>query len=726
MVRHWRVLFGSLALLGVAGGCGSPPPLGSATAKTTPQPPQASPGGAQGTETPAAPPPAACPDGVGLQGSIDVSPGAPAYFYEDRPSLLPVGAGAAYVYLDHETYKAHIARLSAEGAPRSVRLIQFPTGDERSHVVGAARGGNVAVASAVYHAQREADIELLMLDDQDRTKFSVRVDPSPLLDGAPALAWGDDEIAVAWLRGPYPSHNTVEIALVDPTSGKVRSKRSLPAGGSPGVPAIAWDGEAYWVAYQTSVMQPGIVLARIGKTGILDAPRPIAPGANPFILPTPQGIAIAYDDSEGGRAIWLTILVRSGAASLPPTRVATHPDPVGAPRKPILAWDGARFGIAYEVHFHASVFSAREPEANVIVVDPKGTASPPARLHPDGDAGEMPAVLWTGKQWLTVFNRNRLQENKTPTVVAARLACLAGPPAPVPAATGPCDPSSRPAPDALLTDPRRTMLAALPQSDGGWAAVSIPLEKGDPLFVRTDPDGKTVASAPIKSPAQARKPTLARLPGQFAVAWETGDAIVITLLTERGETRATARFKRDPKSFGGPALAWTPAGLVAAWPDNAAVTTALLSGDGRVLRPPSKVLTPPFPPGTCALGHGPHGLLLAFTTGTEMSETSVVRVARLSDRGDAPAPLGLASAPRAFLREPAIVATPSGFVITATGPFSREVIAIELGPKGEVIKPEQKLLSSYGFAAAGASAGSSGVRAFGLDGKNVLERLLCP
>jgi len=77
-------------------------------------------------------------------------------------------------------------------------------------------------------------------------------------------------------------------------------------------------------------------------------------------------------------------------------------------------------------------------------------------------------------------------------------------------------------------------------------------------------------------------------------------------------------------------------------------------------------------------------------------------------------------------RDPAILGTPAGFIITATGPFAREVIAIELGPKGEVVKPERKLLSSYGFVATGASEGSSGVRIFGFDGKTLTERPLCP
>ncbi|HZF48272.1 MAG TPA: hypothetical protein VE093_06465 [Polyangiaceae bacterium] len=724
------VLLGPL-LTGVGAGCGSPPPASVTTAKTPkPPPPRASSSGgdqSSNAQAFAATPPEACPSGLGVEGSIDVTPGAPAYFYEDRPALVPTSAGAAYVYLDHESYKAFVARLSAEGATRSVRPIKFPTADERSHVVAASRGDAVAVAAAVYHAQKEADIELLLLDDQDRARFSVRVDPSPLFDGTPALAWGKDEIAVAWLRGPYPSHTSVEIAHVDPTSGKVRSKQSFASSGKPGVPAIAWDGEAYWVAYQADTMKPGIVVARVNAKGVIIAPRPVAKGSNPFILPTPQGIALAYDDADGGRGIWLTMLDPTGATSLPPTRVATHPDPIGAPRKPVLAWDGARLAVAYEVHFHASVFSAREPEADLIVVDTKGAASPPVRLHANGDAGEMPAVLWTGKHWLTVFNRNRLQEGKTPTVVAARLACLSGPPAPAPAATGPCEPQSRPAPEALLADARRATLDALPLSDGGWAAISIPTEdKQNPRFARGDRDGKTIASAEIRSTTPARSPALARLSNQFAVAWEADDAIVVTLLGENGETRAQTRLPRSPKSSGAPALATTPAGLVVAWSDGAAISTALLSGDGRILRPASKILTPPFQPGACALGHGPHGLLLAFTTGTEISETSVVRAARLSDRGDAPGAIALASGPHAFLRNPAILGTPAGFIITATGPFAREVIAIELGPKGEVVKPERKLLSSYGFVATGASEGSSGVRIFGFDGKTLTERPLCP
>ncbi len=708
-------------------GCGTPGvvPLERNPAETPPPPaerPHATQNETQ-NEMEAEPPPSSCAYGLEKSASLDVARGAVAYFYEDRPSLGMLDTGAAYVYLDHDRYEAFVARLDVSGAAKSVNKISFPDKKERSHVVAAFRGSEFAVASVVYHAPQEADIELARLDGRDHTVWSARIDPSPLLDGTPALAWGKDEIAVAWTRGRYPRHDSVRVALVDPKTGKVKRTFELSAGENPGVPSIAWDGEAYWVGWHSSDSRGNIEIRRIGEQGLTGVGATFRGGTNPFLLPTPAGLAVAWDQD---RAIWLALLDNAGNPKLAPRRVATHPDPIASPRKPVLAWDGARFAVAYEAHFHASVIVAREPEAAITVVDTNGAVAPTLPLHGDDSSGEMPAVVWTGKEWLAVFNRDRLQEGKTPQVVATRLVCRTAPAPETLIPPGPCDARTRPAPEALRFAPRAGAAAALPISDGGWAALSLPNETPEPVFVRVDRDGKTTARVVFPTNARVRDPALARIPGGFAVAWVDENGFVeVGRLDEAGALKKSARLPGDSRTHA-PGLAWTKKGLVVAYTRGGAVVTALLDDAARIVSAPAAAVKPPFPPGDCALGHGPEGLLVAFTTGTEMSETSVIRVARLDDAGQSLGPESLASSPHALLRDPVVVGTKGGFLIAATGPFAREVITIELGPKGEVRRPEQKLLSSYGYGAIGAAVTGKDVQVFGIDGAIIAERTVCP
>lgn len=669
-------------------------------------------------------PPSSCANGLGLLGSFDVQRGAPAFFYEDRPSLAMTGAGAAYVYLDHDGDQTFVARLDASGAPQSVRKIDFPDKHERSHVVAAVHGRAVVVALAVYHAEQEADIELTLLDDDDQKVWTTRVDPSPDLDGTPAIAWGTDEIAVAWTRGPYPTADRVLLAFVDPRTGKVKRTHTLASGGPPGVPSIVWDGEAFWIAWQKDVYGGGgIQVVRAAANGTVAEVASIAGGENPFLLPTPEGMAVAYD--EGG-AIWFTVLAASGATKLSPRSILVHPDPIATPRKPILAFDGKRFAVAYEVLFHASVMIAREPEARIAVVEPNGMASPSIRLHPEKSAGEMPAVAWTGKDWLVVYNRDRLQRDKTPQVVAARVACLTAPPREAATPQGPCDVRSKPAPAPLQIDRRKTMMAVVSLDDGGHASLQIPLRSRVPVFVRVDRHGKTIARVPLRVTNDPRHPVLVRRPAGFVAAW-TDDigTVEVVMLDESGKRSKRARLPGESMQTSTPGLAWTPRGVVVAYGSRGGVVTALLDEKANILSPPAPAAQPPFPAGDCSLGRGPHGLLLAFSTGTDRTESNVIRVMRLDDGGKSLGPVTLVTEPYTFLREPAVIGTNDGFLLAATGPFSREVVAIELGPTAEVVKPERELLTSYGYVTFGAFLSGTEARVFGFEATNLQERTVC-
>ncbi|MDI1443330.1 hypothetical protein [Polyangium sp. 6x1] len=703
-------------------GCSAPSavPTKSETAPA-PMTPEQGQGPTQSPLVAEGPPPSSCAHGLEKLSSVDIVGGAPAYFYADRPSLGRIDGGAAYVYFDHDSQKGFIARLEATGAAKSVHEIVFPDKHERSHVVGAYQGSDVVVASVVYHAQQEADIELMRLDAQDRPVWSARIDPSPQLDGTPAIAWGNDEIAVAWTRGPYPMHHSVHVALVDARTGKVFRTFELATGEDPGTPSIVWDGEAYWVGWHSRETHGTIEIRRLTKEGVTGLGATIQGGLNPFLLPTPAGLAVAWDQDH---KIWFAILDAAGNPKLAPRFVATHPDPMATPRKPILAWDGARFAVAYEALFHGSVVVARDPEALITVVDPNGIAATPLPLHDETSSGEMPAVLWTGKEWLVVYNRDRLQKGKKPQVVATRLACRQAAAPSEAAPQGPCDARTRPAPQALRFRSRAGTASILRLDDGGFAALLF--EQDEAIFARVDRAGKTTTHAVLPAAAGRREPTLARMPDGFAAAWiDANGDVEVGRIDEAGAIRKTTRLPGDPMTSQ-PGLAWTSKGLVVAYGRGDAVVTALLDGAARIVSQPAAAVRFPFKPGDCALGHGPKGLLVACATGTDRTETSVIRVSRLDDAGKAIGAPSLASGPSALLRNPFVVGTADGFLIAATGPFAREVVTIELGPNGEVQKPERKLLSSYGYVAIGAAVTGKDIAVFGLDGETLAERTVCP
>lgn len=710
-----------LALLG----CGAPPSSGKKSEVVNePKTPLAvaAPVPADKPPPEAAGPTSSCPFGLEALARIDVTPGAPAYFYEDRTSFARTnGDELAYVYLDHESNEVRVARLGADGAKKSVRTVRFKDKHERAHVVGAPHGKSITVAATVYHAPKEADIELTKLDAEDHVVWSKRIDPSPLFDDAPAVAWTDEGIALAWTRGTYPSANRVMFALVDPETGNIRDKREIANSVTPGSPVVVGDGGSFWVAYQSNTLRGGIQVVKVPRSGDPEM-FGLDRGANPSILPTPAGLALAFDDQ---RAIWFSLLDGSGKPKVPPTAVLQHPDPIATPRKPVLAWDGARFGIAYEVHFSASVMIAHAPEARFAVVDPNGVASPSVRLHAEEEAGEMPAALFTGKEWLAVFNRNRLQPGKTAQVTSTRLVCSAAEKPEM--AAGPCDAHEADAPEALRWKPSEVMAAAVRKEDGGIAAVAIERATEKPKFVQLGKTGQPIgAPLDLAVNPKPRYPVMARRPGQTAVGMITSSGDVdVMLFNDSGSQNAFSRMFGDKTTYT-PGLAYTPKGLVVAYGRGGNVVTEVIAKDYTRPRQPEVVAKPAFVPGDCALGYGPRGLLLAFSTGTNTSETNVIHVLRLDDDG---LPLGdetIATDPHGFLRSPAVLGTPNGFLLLGTGPFSREVVGIEVGPNGEVKSPERKLLSSYGYATFGAYLQGNDAHVFGLDGKKLQDRLVCP
>jgi len=667
-----------------------------------------------------------CGDGLAVTGEADVAQGAPMYFYEDRPALGMSESGPVYVYYDHDSPGIFVARLDASGGKKSVRPVALPDKDERTHIAAAFREKNTAIAAAVYHGPKDADIELTMLDEHDKSLYTVPIDPSPDLDGMPAIAWGRDEIAIAWARGTYPSHDRMRIAFVDPKTGKIKQSYDFADNMAPGAPSMAWDNERYWVAWQRDVMRPGLAFSMISpKTAPgLAGTAGVGGGMNPSLLFTPLGMAMAFD---ADRSIYFGIFNQLGIPTLGPKRILDHPDPMGGPRKPMLAFDGKNFAVTYEVTFHASVMQAHETEVDAAIVDPAGKASPALRLHPPSSAGEMPAILWTGKEWLVVYNRDRLVQGKTAEVVATKVACLDAPKAETAAAPGPCEATTKKAPPDLAVDPRKRMVAALPLADGGFASVQIAIDTREVMFVRIDRDGKTTARVPLASKDDPREPVIARLRAGFALAWVDHDGHpTVVLVDEKGEKPKQVVFAGDPLYTGRVGLAATDKGLVIAYGSGGSVMTALVDESGRTLRAPSAALSARFPAGDCALGKGPQGLFLVYQTNTERSETSVLWGVRLDDSGNVIGQPALVTSPHGFVQEPSVMGTPNGFLVTATGPFSREVLVIELGPKGEVQRPEREWLSSYGFGAFGARLDAHDVRVFGFAGAALQERKVCP
>jgi hypothetical protein len=270
------------------------------------------------------------------------------------------------------------------------------------------------------------------------------------------------------------------------------------------------------------------------------------------------------------------------------------------------------------------------------------------------------------------------------------------------------------------------MAAAVRKEDGGFAAVAIDRSTTKPTFVDLTKAGQVKLKLDLAVNPNPRNPVMARKPKQTAIGMITGSGDVdVMFFNDSGSQNAFSRMFGD-KTTQSPGLAYTPKGLVVAYARGGNVVTDVIGPDNKRPRQPEVVAKPSFVAGDVALGYGPRGLLLAFSTGTQTSETNVIHVQRLDDAG---LPLGeesIVTDPRGFLRSPAVLGTPNGFLLLATGPFSREVVGIELGPKGEGKGPARNLLSSYGYAAFGAYLQGSDAHVFGLDGKALQDRWVCP
>jgi hypothetical protein len=590
----------------------------------------------------------------------------------------------------------------------------------------------VALASYLHVADKDADIELALVDGSDRLVWRTVVDPDPMFDEDPVVAWGHDQIAVAWLRGAYPSASTVRVALVDPWSGRTSVVRELPFKGRPGTPSLVWNGTRYAVAWydQPSAGPDRLLFAQVTPAGEITGPHEVAPaGSDPDLCVTPDGFGLAY--AEGDRVhqgkIQVLRLDRDGTPRDERWTLGAHPDPFADPRRPRITWTGERLAVAWEVYFSGGMFTLGEPQAYAAVLGPAGKSTPAVLLENDG-ASDLPALVQTGSDLLAVYARNEIVPGRTPDVVSVRLSCLASPPVvPPPPPPGPCDVHRSPATGPLAPG-AKVRLTMIPRPEGGYAVLRVDHEPDPPQasFSLVDRDLRALGE-PTPMPAELWLGSLSPRPGGWAVAFGTGSGDVETLLLDgTGKVaagpvtldRATMRMRLGVTA--------TARGLVVAWGSLKGIRTALLDGKGRVIRA-AAALGQGLEGGDCALAPLPGGqLALVFAATGAHSETSALRFVRLTAEGLAAGAPVVVSSPTGFVSDQVVEATPSGgLLVGASGLFSREIALLELDDRGKVVAPQRTVLQSYRFAGYGIDAGAKPARVFAVDSEGMQERRIC-
>lgn len=362
---------------------------------------------------------ALCSDGLRVLGTSAAVPGRE---YVRCPTIEPVaGGGATYACQQYASGRVTIGHLDATGHSRSSVPVELAGGFERSHLSAAVSSGRVALGTTVWRAEQNTDIELTLVDVDGRVAWTTWLDPTPMVaEVESAVAWYEDTIAVAWTRGHYPAPSGVRFATVDARDGHVRTVVDFSFQGWPQNPVVVRDGDGFALAWEDIATGPldeespmGVVFARASRDGSVTTPRLIARyGANPSLAPTPSGIGAVW---RAKNVIVFAMLDHDGTVRLPIDTVATPLDPSAFSYGPRIAFDGARFGVAWSVeHAHA-------PEAYAAFIEPRGRITGPVRLE-EGASPLVQAVAWSGADLLTLVGRDRRSPPLVaPSVVSARI-----------------------------------------------------------------------------------------------------------------------------------------------------------------------------------------------------------------------------------------------------------------------------------------------------------------
>jgi hypothetical protein len=595
--------------------------------------------------------------------------------------------------------RSSMAVLGADGLPGEARdLGELLAGtQELSDLAVAESESEVAVAAAVWRTSQDADIALAVLGRNGHFGPVVPIDPSPMLDGDPAIAAGPDgRFALVWTRGTYPTPTDIEFTLVD--HGHVGARSTLVRDAEPEGLTIARTDAGYVVAYTPSSAgdrdKQGVYLLMLDPGGQIVGRHRLLEGRAiwPVAASDGHGAAIAFRWDP--RRIGFARVGADGNVLLGPVAVESSEDPAGDFRPISLRYHQGLYWIGATARFTASVIVAAPSQVHVVAVSPDGKATAPLVLPVGERGGDGPALVPAGPQLWGVYARE--QTSGQSRLALAAIGCRPNPPAPAaPAPSGPCDPrltDLATSPPSRFGPVRRPFVIDRVDDDLAVASYERAPDNGERwVLVRMSRQGETRWTTPIvASPAQMR---MAVTPGEIALAYATDAELTFATFdaaTGKARARRTLHTAPDPTIMT-PCLARSGHGYLVAYSIGDGSRVASLGRDGS-------------PHGTQSLGQGwtscglvaqGQGHLLAFTHPGLMSETNFLYLLGLDRQGKA---LGAPSLfEQGFANQPLLSPASDRTVLVWTDALWRELFSVDLDRAGHPLGASRKLVDSYGL-----------------------------
>lgn len=359
-------------------------------------------------------------------------------------------------------------------------------------------------------------------------------------------------------------------------------------------------------------------------------------------------------------------------------------------------------------------------------MDTSGHAGPTLLLDERPRLGSDVTILSSDEDLVALYARAPIDAHSGASVVAVPLTCAEH--APLIAPPGPCDVRRTPLTASLAREPE-IEVAAVARVEGGYAVLRTSRETADESFTLLDREWQPVATAiHMPFPKDGYYASLAQRRDGWMVAWTlNGPGVYVRMLDRGGKPRGDPVRVDSMQAYGKVGLLATGAGVVVAWSTDAGIRTALLDGDGKIVRRAS------------TLGHGAIGgdielatlnagvaLLMDAPTGNG-TEDLVLSMMRIDARGLARGDVIPLSSAGGYLGVPRATPNPrtGGLVIAAFASAARGVDVLELDWNGQVMSSWSRVVDGRGFLEHGVQFIDGTASVFAIDGSGIQERRLC-
>lgn len=594
-------------------------------------------------------------------------------------------------------------------APAPEVAAAFPGFREVSDLTRLRRADGLEVVAATVWAGREdADIAFVSRRGEGPYGPVTRIDASPLLDGAPRLAWtGEgDRFAILWARGRYPFLGDLHLAIAEP-AGRVVASRLVARAARPEGHALVRAGRHLVGVYTPSSAESrdrrGVFVVSTDLDGNVQRRTRVLAGDGlwPVAAATSdeRAVGLVYRLERGG--LGYAAISPEGVVTAGPRRVEQHEDPAASVRPSAMLHDDGLFWVGTTVGFHVSVIVAAPTEARVLALDPEGRAAASVRV-----SGATHAVLQR-----LASERGSANVSYVDATGAHEIRATCRPQAPTEEELrpGPCDATTEAWRRARFQPMRGQFRAAV--VDGGWIVAHRPWisvdgyrRLDDEIHVaRLRHDGILLWDVVVGE---------GELDGQVVangervgIPWQHGDRAMVSVLdVATGAERGQYRLERGGSRTSRACLAASADGWMIAFGHDAGPSQIVwMSDDGRLetrgeLRDRWN---------GCALGATAEGFALVTTTNGRTSESNWIYAVGLDARGR---PRGEPARieGEGFARDPVVVREGRGALVVWTGPVLRELVAQRLDAEGRLVGAMTEVARTYGMSGFGIGTGASG------------------